>query len=61
MAMSEEVAHLVREFEWTRPRHGGDVEYAAPIFGMTPEGLDWALRRANDSGARVKYKGVHRE
>lgn len=43
---------LVREFEWTRPRHHGFLTNAAPIFGTTPVALEQRLRRA----ARLGYE-----
>jgi hypothetical protein len=47
---------LVEEFDHTRPRHGGYVEYAAPIFGMTPGALDKALHRARKRGFVTHYE-----
>ena len=46
---------LVAEFEWTRPRHGGDITVAAAIFGMTPEGIERALYRARKRGVEVEF------
>jgi hypothetical protein len=49
---------LVAEFEWTRVRHGGLVTAAAPIFGITPQGLERRLWRARKNGIPVEYKGI---
>jgi len=46
---------LVREFEWTRPRHQGWVEVAAPIFGTTPGALEKQLRIARRMGIEVEW------
>lgn len=46
---------LVAEFEWTRPRHGGDITVAAGIFGMTAEGIERALYRARKRGIDVQF------
>ena len=46
---------LVEEFEWTRTRHGGYLELAAPIFGLSPEALEKRLRRARKNGIPVEF------
>ena len=60
MAVSERAQYLIEEFEWTRPRHGGDVEVAAPILELSPTYLERVLARANKEGAGVRYKSRKR-
>jgi hypothetical protein len=47
---------LVEEFNHTRPRHGGYIEYAAPIFGVTEASLEKALGRARQRGLPVRFE-----
>lgn len=56
--MSEEMDYrdLVQEFEWTMPRHGGFIQFAAPIFGISEKALDKRLRRARQHGFTVEFK-----
>lgn len=60
--LKPEIKDLIDEFEWTRNRYGGDVTKAAPIFGMTPSGLEQVLRRANRENGEVivRFKGVRK-
>jgi hypothetical protein len=48
--VSNEQDDFIEEFEWTRPRHGGLIINAAPIFDMRPEALARRLQRAKASG-----------
>jgi hypothetical protein len=48
--MSDDEADFIHEFEWTRPRHGGLIINAAPIFDMRPEALARRLQRAKANG-----------
>lgn len=55
MCRSVDYADIVREFEWTRPRHGGVVRWAAPILGLSVVGLDQILVRARARGIAVEF------
>jgi hypothetical protein len=48
--MSLDEDEFISEFEWTRPRHGGLIINAAPIFDMRPEALARRLARAKANG-----------
>lgn len=54
--VSSELRHIIAEFEWTRPRHGGDLDKAAPIFGYTPGALEQMLYRARRQGFDVQFQ-----
>lgn len=45
---------IVEEFNHTWDRHGGSLDVAAPILGMTPDSLARALYRAINRGVDVK-------
>ena len=53
-------ADLVAEFNWTRPRHRGDLTLAAPIFGITPNALQKRLREAIKRGIEVEFDWLAR-
>ena len=55
MTRSVDYADIVREFEWTRPRHGGVVLFAAPVLGLSVAGLDQILVRARRRGIAVEF------
>ncbi len=50
-----EIDDVIAEFEWTRPRHGGLVDVAAPILEMKPMSLSRALHRARKNGHDVRF------
>lgn len=46
---------FLEEFEHTRARHGGCVEWAAPIFGVGVGAILQRINRAKAAGIRVRY------
>ena len=48
-------AELVAEFNWTRTRHGGRIDLAAPIFGVSAAALARRLQRARKAGHYVDF------
>jgi hypothetical protein len=49
---------VIAEFEWTVPRHGGNIAVAAQILGMTVVALERTLYRAKREG-QVKVPFHH--
>ena len=45
---------LIDEFRWVWPRHSGRITLAAPILGLTANGLEKRFRQARREG-RVQY------
>ncbi len=54
-------AEFIAEFIHTRPRHNGQIELAAPIFGLTPCAVEMRLRRARRKGITVEFHYYGRE
>jgi transposase len=62
MSDTYDVADFVREFEWTRPRHGGQIQFAAVVFGVSVATVEKRLRRAQARGIEVEFTvgdGMH--
>lgn len=53
--LTSECRHVIAEFEHTRPRHGGRVEFAAPILNVSEALLEQLLYRAKRHGVDVKF------
>lgn len=48
-------ADFVNEFEWTRSRHGGCIEVAALVFGVSSQAMEQRLYRARRAGFGVCF------
>lgn len=55
MGVDPEVKDVIAEFEWTRPRHGGVLQFAAPILGLSVTALEQMFYRAIRQGAHVAF------